>query len=174
MTTTWVRFDADGPYSFRSAVGSNNRISSKSLKAWFTQHAHEVGAHKGVYIIASGQKRPKPWYVGLAAKQTFRAECCTPDKVGKINKALAAVGKGAPVLLFLQVTSKRGTLAAPVRKAVHMLETEMIQWCLSRNAKLLNIRKVAPRLAPYVHGVLRSGPGKPHGSAVTVRKMLGL
>ena len=172
MSTQWVRFDADGPHSFREAVGDDGKVSARSLKGWFRKRG--LGHQRGVYIVASGMKNPKPWYVGLAAKQTFRAECSTPDKVRKINRALESVGKGAPVLLFLTVENPRTLLAKHRYRAIHLLETELIRWCVTRNDQLINVKKVRPTLQPFIQGVLRSGPGKPLPAARAVRKTLGI
>jgi hypothetical protein len=172
MNTVWIQFDADGPYSFRSAVSKGN-VTTKGLKSWFTSHAAGVGAHRGVYFVASGMKKLKPWYVGLATKQTFREECTTPDKIRKINLALGEIGKGEPALLFLKLANGGKKATKVHSKAIDSLETEMIQWCFGRNANLVNNRKKMPAVASFVPGALRTGPGKPAVAATRFKSLLG-
>lgn len=119
-----MKFDADGPYDFSSST-VGNAITSKALKLWFRDH--RVGGSRGVYIVVSGLKKPRPWYVGLAAKQTFVAECTTNDKINKINKALQLIGRGQPAFLFLAVANGRKKPTALQSKAIDALETEMIR-----------------------------------------------
>jgi hypothetical protein len=170
MKTTWVRFDAAGPHSFATAVTAG-QVTSKSLKSWFK--GLDVGGHRGVYVVTSGLKKPKPWYVGLATKQTFRAECTTPDKIKKINIALAQIGKGAPGLFFLCLGNGGKKATQPQAKCIDMLETEMIRWCFWQQPLLVNNRKKLPALQTFIPGVLRSGPGKPTPDAKRFKMVLG-
>lgn len=166
-----MRFDADGPYNFSDCI-SGKIVTSRALKLWFRDH--EVGGNRGVYVVVSGLKKPRPWYVGLATKQTFFAECTTPDKLKKINRALQMIGRGQSAFLFLTLANGKRRPTASQSTAIDALETEMIRWAFARNKLLVNDRKKLPAIASYVPGVLRSGRGKPSADARHLRAMLGL
>jgi hypothetical protein len=132
---------------------------------------------RGVYVfgLRSQKGAVRPWYVGLAKKQTFAEEAMTHDKLRKY--AAAMFGRtGRPTITLV---------AAPLTgpgNSIDDLETLLIWIARERNPKLLNEKKVSSspkKLIGLVNkleivGVLNSGKGKPSNAAKDFSKLMGL
>lgn len=168
--TTWFKFSPDGPHYFSKFVAKNDKgvkqIDLKSFKKWLK--GLSLSSEKGVYIFATGEKKPKPWYVGCTTAQTFFGECGAKEAM--LNKVVQT-GHGAPLVYVLR--APKGN-SAPLKGAIEDLETEMIRWCLQINPKLLNSKKKYPLHDTFIPGVLRARQGKPSNAALNIRNMLRL
>lgn len=119
----------------------------------------------GCYVFCVGDK---PWYVGLAEKQTFRRECFQPHKINAFNSALDKC-RGNPSLILLAKVTPKGRFAKPGvngHQATRFLEDLLIGMALSRNPKLENIRGTKFSKKIVVPGILNTPPGKHNSNAV--------
>ncbi|HVU04299.1 MAG TPA: hypothetical protein VHE30_21220 [Polyangiaceae bacterium] len=169
-TTTWFKFAASGPYAFGACVLKNSKgvkqLDRKAYRKWLATTPGIDG--RGVYIFATGQKKPKPWYVGFTRDNDFRGEC--GGKEWLINKMIQQA-PGAPVLFLL--SAPRGS-SAGLASAIDTLETELIRAAHRTNRDLLNTNKKVPTWDTYVPGVLRSGAGNRSPAARALAKSLRL
>ncbi|MFI4862386.1 MAG: hypothetical protein ACIAXF_17105 [Phycisphaerales bacterium JB063] len=119
-----------------------------------------------VFRIVSG-RGAKPWYVGMAEKQTFQKECFQPHKILQYIKATRG-RKGRPELLFLAQETSQGRFRKPTqakRPSICALEGMLIGMGVVRNADLLNVRDTKMYRELEVEGFLnsrkaRGGPSK--------------
>lgn len=121
----------------------------------------------GCYLFAiRAAKGIKPWYVGLAAKQTFENECFAPHKITIYNEALASK-KGTPLLFFIAKRTKQDKFVKPSKnrhQSSEYLETIMIGAVLEKNPDLMNIKKTSFLRELCVPCLINTPKGKPTGA----------
>jgi hypothetical protein len=109
----------------------------------------------GCYVISV---RNVVWYVGVAEKQSFRHECFSPHKVGKIDEAIS-IGRGNAMLHLLAKITPQGRFTRPGvngHKDADFLEKMLIGIGLDRNQDLLNKSDTALLREIKVPGFLNS------------------
>jgi hypothetical protein len=152
---------------------------SRCAEFWETAERCETGLSKavGCYIfgIRAG-KGIKPWYVGMTDRQGFKGECWTPDKLNRYNEALNRHKKGTAVLYLIARRTKGGRFAKPRKNGigdVRALENLLIGTCLSRNRKLLNVKKTKHPRGIVVPGYMNEQPGARSRAARELARLLG-
>lgn len=128
-----------------------------------------------IFSVKSGM-RPRPWYVGLAARQSFRRECFTAHKLRHYSDALAET-QGVPYLTFLAKCTPGNSFAKPSKKRqrdIEELEKMLIANALTRNPDLLNVRDTKLLREMVVPGLLNTPRGKPTSATSSFKKLLGL
>jgi hypothetical protein len=129
----------------------------------------------GCYVF-SAQNRP--WYVGLAEKQSFEKECLTYHKIDRYNKVLASYQRAAPYLYFVAKLTPGGSFCSPSKNghsAIKALENLLIGLALSRNPDLLNIRGTKILREMNVPGILNTESGQGQAYAVQeIRSLFGI
>lgn len=148
-------------------------VDEPRAKQEFKERVDEIeglSEASGCYIVSVHQR---VWYVGLAGK--FVVECFTPDKVNKMNHAIAN-GKGDACLHILARTTPTGRFTSKrCHKDTRQLETMLIQLALRRNTRLLNKGKTKFIRSVVVPGILNSQRGYAKGKSVrSLRKVLGI
>ncbi len=171
MTTRHVVFKPFGPYRLVDPVlrfaGTTREVVGKELRRWLS--TEPMGTNRGVYIFALRTGRgTKPWYVGKTWG-SFAGECSQPHKLLKYQRAMA-LSKGTPLLYLLVDPSKKKAN----RRAIKMLEEELIAWAYERNPRLVNDQGKEPAIRVGVQGVFEGKQGKPSPAARGVRKTLGI
>lgn len=167
--------------TFKIPKRSNGLIDTSSLKEFWEdvdeKSNYPVSDAIGCYIFSiRAGKGSRPWYIGMAEKQTFRRECFTPHKLNHYNNAIAA-RKGTPILTLVAKYTLGGKLVRPTGKLhedIQQLETMLIAVALRRNDKLLNVKDTKLLKNMVVPGLLNSPKGKPYGSVTEFKKLLGL
>lgn len=167
-TTKWFKFHASGPHVFKEHVLRNKKgvkhIDRKAFKKWLA--TLPFADSRGVYVFATGEKKPKPWYVGLTAKNSFKSECGSKEAL--INKMIQGAS-GSPVLFLLVAPPG---WSSKIDAAIDSLETELMRACHWINPELLNTNKKIPTWETFIPGVLRTGAGKPSPAAKALRTAL--
>lgn len=136
----------------------------------------DLSESAGCYIFsirAGGGSRP--WYVGLAAKQTFRKECFTNHKVVIYNEVLHDRKRGIPTLTLISKKTKKGRLAKPSKNGqrdIEFLEDMLIGNCIIRNPDLYNIKDTKLLKEMIVPGLLNS-KGRLNPAAKEFKKLIG-
>ncbi len=127
-----------------------------------------------IFSIRAG-KGSRPWYVGLAEKQSFKKECFTPHKINHYNNAIAA-RKGTPLLTLVSKYTPKDKLVTPSgssHRDIQHVETMLIANCLRKNPDLLNIRDTKLLREMIVRGVLNDVKGKPAASIAEFKMLIG-
>lgn len=177
MGVIGVRFAVYGPFELpRKNRCLVTRDARKKRSFWETVNEADDGLADacGCYAFSIPGR---PWYVGLAEKQSFRDECFTPQKITNYDSALSQ-GKGRPMLLLIAKFTPSDWWAKPSKKGqrdIQMLETLLIGMAVTRNPKIENIRGTKPLRELNVPGVLNSRKGQGKSNSVRqLRKALGI
>lgn len=95
-----MRFAVYGAYELPRVNGLIADSAKSKNKFWEYVDSDVEGLPSacGCYIFAA---QNRPWYIGLAEKQTFKQECLTYQKVNTYNKVLASYERAAPWLYFI-------------------------------------------------------------------------
>jgi hypothetical protein len=130
----------------------------------------ELAYERGCYVFAvRAGKGETPLYVGKATR-SFKQECLNPGNVRKLLDGLAEYAKGTPVLYFVRHPAQRGKTN---EKQIGEIENFLIQNASIRNPDVQNIHgREAPKWK--IHGVIRSGQGKPTRAESTFRRLMGI
>lgn len=174
-----MRFQVYGPYELWRL--NNNLVSREKEDRddfWNEVEADVPGLSQacGCYVfrITSG-RGSKPWYVGKAERQSFRAECLQPHKLNIYNE-VTLDHRGAPELIFLPQITENGNFRSPTRAkrpAIGQLESMLIGMSISRNPELLNIRGTKMIRELEVEGFLNTNRRAGRGPAKVLRDTLG-
>ena len=129
----------------------------------------------GCYIFAA---QNRPWYVGLAEKQSFKKECLTYQKVNTYNRVLADYKRAAPWLYFIAKLTPGESFSRPSKNGhsdASALEKVLIGLALSRNAEVANIRGTKFLREMNVPGIINTEPGQGRANAVQeIRSLFGI
>ena len=130
----------------------------------------------GCYIFAvRAGKGVLPWYVGLAAKQSFKKECFTSHKLVHYNNVVSE-RKGTPFLTLVSKYTPGGKLQNPTVNLhcdIQYLETLLIANCMSRNPNLYNKRDTKLLRKMVIPGLLNTPVGKAATSVSSFRGLVG-
>ncbi|WP_347250490.1 hypothetical protein [Zoogloea sp.] len=129
----------------------------------------------GCYIYAAHNR---PWYVGLASKQTFRKESLAPHKINAYNRVLAGYKQAVPYLYFIAKLTPGERFSSPSingHKDVGALEKVLIGLAIARNVELQNISGTKFLKEMNVPGLINTEPGQASAYAVQeIRSLFGL
>ena len=128
-----------------------------------------------IFSIRAG-KGSRPWYVGMAEKQSFKKECFTPHKINHYNNAIAN-RKGTPMLTLIAKYTKNDKLVSPtgsLHRDIQHVETMLIGSCLRKNPDLQNKRDTKLFRDMIVRGVLNDVKGKPTASISDFKNLIGI
>lgn len=127
-----------------------------------------------IFSIRAG-KGIRPWYVGMAEKQSFRKECFAPHKLLNYNDCLSD-RKGTPVLTLLPKLTATGRFAkkgANGHRDIRFLENMLISTCLQRNTELLNIKSTKLLKELEVPGLINTPRGRNNSEIIEFQKLIG-
>lgn len=156
-----MNYDVFGPFK----VERDRRLINKTVDAkrsfWaaIEESAQGLPDAVGCYMFCIGGK---PWYVGLAERQSFRGECFQPHKINAFNSALNNSKRGQPTLLFIAKRTNTGRFAKPGvngHKSTRFLEDMLIGMALANNPLLENIKGTAMIKELVVPGILNTPRG---------------
>lgn len=148
-------------------------LCSDSIKSY---KASTNAAEVGVYIFSlTNTGTPKPWYVGLAKKQSLAAESMTADKLRKYSTAMFGRPGKPSITLLTPCTSAS-------KNDIEGLEMLLIWMARAKNPLLLNERKISGEPKSIItlvnkisiRGVLNANPGQPSNAAKAFKAMMGL
>lgn len=113
-----MKYSIHGPFKIKIAPKTGLVDRSKMAKDSFWTMVENDGpflsSSCGCYLFAiRASKGIKPWYVGLAAKQSFEKECFTSQKINIYNDVLAQCGNGTPLLFLISKRTNRNKLVKP-------------------------------------------------------------
>ncbi|NKM69386.1 hypothetical protein [Rhizobium laguerreae] len=147
---------------------------------WEEVEAHQYGLSDacGCYVfgirVGGGTK---PWYVGKAERQSFKRECITTDKLTKYESAMAAMGKGTPLLYFYaRATKEKHQFSFPStakHRDVNYLEKLLISHALQRNKNLINKMDTKLLREMVVPGMINTPKGSLSIAAKEMRTLMG-
>ncbi len=164
------------------AVTERFKIPTKELKKGckivdvdqlerFWRGCDHVADKRGCYIFSmKAGKGEKPFYVGKAAKQSFRDECFSPHKRADHYNYVLCSQRGTPYMCFVVQRKVRGKWSMT---AIDGVEEFLIAYAAARNSSLTNKRRL-PDLGWSIRGVAAAGPGKPSKEAKSFRTLLGI
>jgi hypothetical protein len=142
-----MRYSIHGPFELRTKNGLVDRNKEAKNNFWGAIEKTDsiLPFACGCYLFAiRAAKGIKPWYVGLAAKQSFQGECFSPQKTNIYNDVLAGRKRGKPFLFLIAKKTKQDKFVKPSKKGHRdsiYLETLMIGVALEKNPELMNIKK---------------------------------
>jgi hypothetical protein len=142
-----MRYSIHGPFELKTKNGLVDRSKDGKNNFWAEIENTDLMLPSacGCYLFAiRAAKGIKPWYVGLAAKQSFQRECFTPQKINIYNDVLAGIKKGKPLLFLIAKKTKQDKFVKPCKNGHRdstYLETLMIGVALEKNPELMNIKK---------------------------------
>lgn len=171
-----MNYEIFGSYKVPRDNQLTSRETKKRNKFWSEVHedVEYLPDACGCYMLVV---RNKVWYVGMAAKQSFKKECFQPHKIVQYDSALGK-SKGVPYLIFLARMTPSGYFAAPSKngyKDISSLEQLLIGAAIDRNPKLCNIKDTKVLREMNVPGFLNSGPGQARSDAVQdFKKAIGV
>lgn len=128
-----------------------------------------------VFALSSGGSK-RPWYIGKAEKQAFRAECFQPHKINHYNSIVGKL-KGRPLLYLIAKITSDNYFTRPSSNGndqISTLENMLIGIALSRNKDLLNLKGTKYMRELIVHGLINASPGNPGIPTIDLRKTLGI
>lgn len=129
----------------------------------------------GCYLFAvQAGKGIRPWYIGLAEKQTFEGECFALHKREIYNDVLAD-RKGTPLLFLIAKRTTTGRFANPSRngsRTSRFLESLLIGAALERNRELMNIHKTAVLRELRVPSLVNSPQSRPSRAESAFKKVI--
>ena len=155
-----------------------NRLIDYSPEAksiFWEQVEDEIGGLSeacGCYIFAA---QNKPWYIGLAEKQSFKHECLTDHKLKIYNKILSSYQRAAPWLYFVAKLTPCKNFSSPSKNGhqdIAALEKILIGLGISRNNEIENVRGTKYYREMNVPGIINTEPGQ--GRAYAVQEIRSL
>lgn len=156
---------------------NNNKYARKIFWEKVQETTDRLSSACGCYLFAiRAAKGIKPWYIGLAAKQSFERECFAPTKINIYNDSLASK-KGTPILFLIARRTSKDKFAKPGKnghKDIEYLESIMIGMALDKNPELLNIKKTGflrRMCVPCIVNTPKGPPSKPEGE---FKKAMGI
>jgi hypothetical protein len=157
-----MQYEVHGPFLMEKSNRLIDHSSAARKKFWQDVEKSKEGLSKaaGCYVFCIGKK---PWYVGVAERQSFDRECFALHKIVAFNSALNKVQKGKPQLVFISKLTNNGKFAKPSvngHKASQFLENMMIGMALAANPDAVNIKGTKFPKELCVPGVINTPQGK--------------
>jgi hypothetical protein len=171
-----MEYEVHGPYVVPRKVRLIDRNSKVRARFWSQIDAEIPGLSEavGCYIFCVNNK---PWYVGMAERQTFRKECFGHHKLVAYNEALVRTKKGVPKLYLLAKLTKGGAFTRVTTKkhrSTHFLENLLIGIALNKNPELINLKNTKIHKSLIVPGVVHTPHSKINWTSVrALRTVLG-
>lgn len=169
-----MEYSIHGPFEIKRVKNKKNKKTivdhSKEAKKIFWDIVSEkddsdLPSSCGCYLFAiKASKGIKPWYVGLAAKQSFEKECFTHQKINIYNDVLMKCGNGTPILFLIRKLTKKGKFVKSSKnghKDIVFLETMLIGTAIEKNPHLMNIQKTKYLKELCVPGLINTPKKKP-------------
>lgn len=156
-----MKYDIHGPFEV-TRIGRLVDKGAKIKREFWNEVDFNVDGLSnavGCYVFCIGKK---PWYVGMAEKQSFRKECSQPHKINAFNSALGK-HKGKPYLVLISKLTNEGRFVKPGingHKSTRFLEDLLIGMAFSQNPNLENIRGTKFIKELVVPGILNTPKGK--------------
>ena len=162
-----LNYDIHGPFRIVRVGRLVDNSAQIKKKFWCSVEDQVEGLSTavGCYVFCIGKK---PWYVGLAERQSFRSECFQPHKINAFNSALNKM-QGIPYLILLSKLTNTERFAKPgvnAHKATRFLEDLLIGMALANNPALENIRGTKFMKELVVPGIINTPRGKAKKAAV--------
>jgi hypothetical protein len=170
-----MRFIVHGPYEIPREGNLVTRSAAVKREFWKVVEQDEQGLARscGCYALVI---RNVVRYIGLAARQGFKAECFAPHKIALFDHALAS-GRGEPHLFLVAKMTPGGRLAKPSPRGhrdIELLESLLVGRALIRNPGLENIRGTKLLREMTVPGFLNSRRGEARALAArALRRAIG-
>jgi len=123
----------------------------------------------GCYVFSL---QNKPWYIGMASKQSYAQECFTHHKINLYNQALSQYKRAVPVLYFLAKMTPSGNFSQPSINGhydIEFLEKMLIGMGINRNSDLMNIKGTKLLRELNIPGIINTKKGQ--GRADVVRDL---
>ena len=150
---------------------SGCRIVDTNKLDEFWKHCDHLANKRGCYVFSmKAAKGEKPFYVGKAAKQSFRNECFSPHKRADHYNVILGERIGTPYLSFVAQQKVKGKWSLT---AIDEVEKFLIAIGFARNPELSN-RKGLPNQTWSIQGVVAAGKGKPSAEAKAFRTLMGI
>lgn len=157
-------------------IEHRNKLPLNELWDNFDEIHKGISDSVGCYIFSiRAGKGIRPWYVGMAEKQSFRKECFTPHKLLNYNDCLNQ-RKGTPVLTLIPKFTKTKRLAGRGvngHRDIRFLENLLISHCLQRNPELLNIKSTKLLKELVLPGVINTPKGRTKEDIKAFQKLIG-
>jgi hypothetical protein len=172
-----MRFAVYGAYELPRSKGliDDSATSKQSFWEYVDKDIEDLSGACGCYIFTA---QNRPWYVGLAMKQSFKNECLTYQKVNIYNKVLADYERAAPWLYLIAKLTPSENFSRPSKNGhpdVAALEKILIGLAISRNADVSNIRGTKYLREMNVPGIINTEPGQGRAYAVQeIRDLFGI
>lgn len=143
-----MNYSIHGPYRMHRRKGLVD-TSKEAIRDFWKQVEDDepyVSNSCGCYVFAiRAGKGVRPWYVGLAEKQSFEHECYSIHKINIYNEALAE-RKGTPILFLIARRTNGEKFSKPSsngHRSAQLLETLLIGSALDKNPDLMNVKDTA-------------------------------
>jgi hypothetical protein len=163
-------FQIAGPREINTYKGRAARtITDDDVRAFWSAN-EDIAFRRGCYVFGMRSGRGlTPAYVGKTTRN-FHREALADNKVKRYQRVLANYRRGRPVLFFVLAPHRRG---APNVEHIDAVERFLIQTALRVNPEIANVQ--GTKLERWrIHGVIRSGKGKPSGAARKFRALFKL
>jgi len=161
-----MKYSVHGPFKIARHSGNVDRNPKVKREFWERVAKEDscLPAGCGCYLFAVQAGRGiKPWYIGMAEKQSFENECFSSHKLNIYNDVLAK-GTGTPIIFLIAKRTKKNKLAHPSKRrhpSSKFLESMLIGIALDRNTNLMNIHKTKFAKEMTVPGLINSPEGAP-------------
>lgn len=171
-----MNYEIFGPYEVPRENQLISRDPATRKRFWdeVNDDIEDLPGACGCYLLVV---RNRPWYVGMAEKQSFKKECFQPHKIVQYDSALRKA-KGVPHLILLARMTPSGYFASPSKNGyrdIRSLEQLLIGTAIDRNAKLCNIKDTKVLREMRVPGFLNPGRGQARSDAVQeFKKAIGV
>lgn len=157
-----MKYEVHGPFPIQKANRLVDHSAAAKRRFWEEVEDIEPGLSEavGCYLFCIGKK---PWYAGMAERQSFERECFALHKLLAFNSALNKVKKGRPQLILISKMTNRGRFAKPTvngHRASQFLEDMIIGMTLAANAEAVNIKGTKFPKELSVPGVINTPQGK--------------
>ena len=122
-----------------------------------------------IFFSLKAGARPKPLYVGKAARQTIIKEAFNHRNTRNVAKELNKQ-KG---ILHIWTITPVGKGCAPINE-IKEIEKEIIKRAFTQNQNLINVQNIAKKRKWAIRGVLQAKLGPRPAATKGFRKMVGI
>ena len=168
MTSFFVTKKFPIPVEFFKIAGRG--VDPRRVDEFWETTGH-IADKRGCYIFSMKVGRGElPFYVGKAAKQSFRKECFSFHKLASHYNRILGNNKGAPYLCFVVQKKSKGKWS---QTAIDEIEELLIARAAARNPRLSNKHRL-PDQSWNIRGVFKGGRGRIADEAQDFRLLLGI
>ncbi len=174
-----MKYTVHGPFEIHKQKNGLVDRSSQAKNEFWDRAREEDGSLPsacGCYLFAvRAAKGIRPWYVGLAERQSFEGECFSSHKLTIYNDVLAD-RKGTPLLFLVAKRTTGNKFSRPSKKrhrSSRFLESMLIGIVLDKNSRLMNIQKTKFLKEMSVPQVINSPQRRPTGPESKFKKTIG-